>query len=212
MDETRITAFGHGEAKAMPDLASLTMTVTVQAADQAEAVRQNAEQAIAVRAVLRELGTADKDIQTQHYRVQPQFTRQKGTTVVNGYEVQNSLQVTVRNLDQVGSVIDKVTTRSALSVNYVSFGLSDRAQAEAEALSQAVVSAQRRAGVMASAAGFQLGRLLSITEGGPDAFPSLGYAGGTLSSAPAAADTPISAQQITIDAFVTLVYALEAVK
>ena len=206
MNENYITALGHGEAKAMPDVAALTMSVTVQSADQAEAVRQNAEQAAVVRALLRECGIADTDIQTSHYRVQPQYSRQKGTTTLSGYEVQNSLQVTVRNLDEVGTVIDKVTTHSALSVDYISFGLSDRVQAEAEALSQAVASAHRKAGVMAAAAGMGLGHLISMTEGSPDAFPSLGYDGGTLS----AAGTPISAQQITINASVTLVYEMEA--
>ena len=210
MNENYITALGHGEAKAMPDVAVLTMSVTVQSADQAEAVRQNAEQATVVRALLRECGIADTDIQTQHYRVQPQYSRQKGMTTLSGYEVQNSLQATVRNLDEVGTVIDKVTTRGALSVDYISFGLSDRVQAEAEALSQAVASAHRKAGVMAAAAGVGLGHLISITEGRPDAFPSLGYDEGTLSAAPTAAETPISAQQITINASVMLVYALEA--
>jgi len=208
MDE-QITASGQGEAKAMPDLATLTLTVTAEAADQAEAVRQNAEQTTAVRAVLRELGIADKDVQTQQYTVQPQYNRQKKPPTLNGYWVQNRLEVTVRDLDRVGSVIDKVTTHGALSVDYVSFGLSDRAQAEAEALSQAVVSAQRKAGVMAAAAGVGLGRLLNITEGASDGFPSSAYAGGTLSDAPAPANTPISAQQVTVNAFVTLVYALE---
>ncbi len=205
----QITASGQGETKAMPDLAALTLTVTVQAADQAEAVRQNAEHTRAVRAILRETGIADKDIETQNYTVQPQYNRQKKTPTLNGYWVQNSLQVTVRELDQVGSVIDKVATNDALSVGYISFGLSNRAQAEAEALSQAVVSAQRKAGVMAAAAGVGLGRLLSMTEGTSDGFPSSAYAGGMLSSAPAAAETPISAQQVEINAFVTLVYALE---
>ncbi len=208
MNENQITALGHGEAKAMPDFAALTLSVAVQASDQAEAVRQNAEHTTAARAALREAGIADKDIETQRYQVQPQYNRQKGTAVLSGYEVHNSLQVTVRDLDQVGSVIDKVTTNSALSVDYVSFGLSDRAQAEAEALSQAVVSAQRKAGIMAAAAGVGLGRLVSITEGASDDFLSLGYTGGTLSAAPASAETPISAQQVTVNASVTLVYAL----
>ncbi len=207
----RITVSGQGEAKAMPDLAALTLTVTAEAADQAEAVRQNAEHATAVRAVLREAGIAGKDIETQRYTAHPQYNRQKKPPVLNGYQVQNSLQVTVRDLDQVGPVIDKAAAHSAISVDYISFGLSDRAQAEAEALSQAVASAQRKAGVMAAAAGVGLGRLLSITEGtdASGVFLSDAYAGGTLSSTPSPADTPISTQQVSINASVTLVYALE---
>lgn len=205
----QITVSGQGEAKAMPDLASFTLTITVQAADQTEAVRQNAEHTTAVRAALREVGVADKDIETQNYTVQPQYNRQKKPPVLNGYWVQNRLQVTVRDLDQVGSVIDKVATHSASSVDYISFGLSDRAKAEGEALAQAVASARRRADVMARAAGVGLGRLLSMTEGASNGYLSPAYEDGTLSSAPAAVGTPISGQQIIVNAFVTLVYALE---
>lgn len=208
----QITASGQGEAKAMPDFAALTLTVTAEAADQAEAVRQNAENATAVTAALRELGIADKDVQTQQYTVQPQYNRQKKPPTLSGYWVQNRLQVTVRDLDRVGFVIDKVAANGALSLDYISFGLSDRAEADAEALSQAVVSARRRAGVMAAAAGVGLGRLLSMTEGASDGFPSSDYAEGMLSSAPAAAETPISAQQVTINASVTLVYAMGAAR
>ena len=193
----QITASGQGEAKVMPDLAIVTLRVAAEAADQAKAVRQNAEQATAVRAILRELGIADKDIQTQNYSSRPQYNHQKKPPVLIRYQVQNSLQVTVRNLDQVGPVIDKATAGGA-AVDHISFELSDRAQAEADALSQAVASAQRKAAIMAAAAGVKLGRLLSITEGADASgvFLSNAYAGGTLSSAPAPAETPISAQVV----------------
>lgn len=212
MNENYITALGHGEAKAKSDTASVVLTVVAEAADQAKAVRKNAEQTTAVITILREMGITDEDIQTKYYQVQPEYDRQVRPPVVSGYQVQNSLEVAVRNLDHIGLVIDKVTMDIATRVDGISFGLSDPSQAETEALSQAVTSAQRKAGIMAAAAGVNLGHLVSIAEGPADAYSLSAHTLGTLSDAPAPFDTSPAGKQITVNASVTLVYALEAAR
>jgi uncharacterized protein YggE len=212
MNENHITALGHGEAKAKSDVASVVLTVVAAAADQAEAVQQNAELTAALIRTLREIGVTDQEIQTQYYHVQPDYDRQVRPPVLSGYQVQNSLEVVVRDLPQVGLVIDRATADNTIRVDGVSFGLFDRAQAEAEALSQAVVSAQRKAGVMAAAAGVKLGRLLSITEGQADAYSLSAHTLGTPSDAPLSSDTSLVGKQITVNAYATLVYAMNETK
>lgn len=207
----QITALGQGEAKANSDVASVMLTVAVEAADQAEAVQRNAEQTAALVLALREIGLTDEGIQTKYYQVQPEYGRQVRPPVLNGYQVQNTLEVTVRDLAQVGLVIDKVTADSTIRVDGVSFGLFDRAEAEAEALSQAVRSAQRKAGIMAAAAGVSLGHLISITEGPADAYSISAHTLGEPSNTPRPSDTSLIGKQITVTALVTLVYALEPI-
>ena len=68
-----ITAQGHGEVKVKPDIALVTITVTTQSTNQAEAVSQNAEKSTTVLAALRDAGIVEKDIETQSYTVQPQY-------------------------------------------------------------------------------------------------------------------------------------------
>ena len=207
-----ITAQGHGEVKVKPDIALITLTVTTQSTNQGEAVSQNAVQTTSVLAALRGIAIADKDIETQSYTVQPQYDYKPSPPVLTGYQVQNSVQVTVRDLTKVGLVIDKATAGGASEVGGVSFDLSDRAAAQSEALSQAVMSAKRKAGVMASAAGVDLGRLLSITEGTISAPIRPIFAMRAMASAQSAPETPISDQQITVSADATLVYAMGGVK
>ena len=210
-----ITASGHGEIKVKPDIALVTITVTTQSKDQSEAVGQNAAKTTAVLNALKDARIAEKDIQTQSYTVQPQYDYQSspGTPVLTGYQVQNSVQATVRDLTQVGLVIDKTTAGGASEIGGVSFDLSDRAQAESQALSLAVTSAKLKAGVMASAAGVDLGRLLSINEGS-SAPPPVRPMMMSMMRAKSAdtPETPIADQQITVSADATLVYALGAVK
>ena len=208
-----ITARGHGEVKVKPDIALITLTVTTQSQNQAEAVQQNAQKTTSLLAALRETKIADKDIQTQSYTVQPQYDYKPSPPLLTGYQVQNSVQATVRDLTKVGLVIDKATAGGASEVGGVSFDLSDRTASQSQALSQAVVSARRKAGVMADAAGVSLGRLLTLTEG--DNTPTIRpvYAMRVMASAGAPApETPIAGQQITVSADATLVYAMGAAK
>lgn len=209
-----ITAQGHGEVKVKPDIALLTLTVTTQLANQAEAVQQNAVRTTSLLAALRGAGLAAKDIETQSYTVQPQYDYKPSPPVLTGYQVQNSVQVTVRDLTKVGFVIDKATAKgTGAEVGGVSFDLSDRAAAQSSALALAVRSAKLKASVMADAAGVSLGRLLTLTEGGEAPVVRPLYAMRTLAApSPAAPETPISDQQITVTADATLVYAMGAAK
>ena len=208
-----ITAQGHGEVKVKPDIALLTLTVTTQSANQADAVQQNAARTTSLLAALRGAKIAEKDIETQSYTVQPQYDYKQSPPVLTGYQVQNSVQATVRDLTKVGFVIDKATAGGASEVGGVSFDLSDRAAAQSQALALAVGSAKRKAGVMADAAGVSLGRLLTLTEGGDAPTVRPLYAMRAMASPAAAApETPIADQQITVTADATLVYAMGAAK
>jgi len=205
-----ITAQGHGEVKVKPDIALITLTVTTQSVDQAEAVRQNAVRTTTVLAALRGVAIADKDIETQSYTVQPQYDYKPSPPLLTGYQVQNSVQATVRDLTKVGLVIDKTTAGGASEIGGVSFDLSNRAQSQSQALSQAVAAAKLKAGVMAEAAGVGLGRLLTMTEGSSAPIVRPLYAMRTMAAPAAAPETPINDQQITISADATLVYAMGA--
>jgi uncharacterized protein YggE len=206
-----ITASGHGEIKVKPDIAQVTVAVTTQSKDQAEAVSQNATRTMATMAALRGAGIAEKDIQTQSYTVQPQYDYQVSPAVLTGYQVTNSVQATVHDLTKVGLVIDKTIGAGASQISGVSFNLADQSKAQAQALAIAVVTAKLKATVMAQAAGVDLGRLLTMTEGGsaPVVQPIFMRA---MAKSADAATTPIADQQITVTADATLTYAMGAAK
>ena len=207
-----ITAQGHGEIKVKPDIAQVTVAVTTQSKDQAEAVSRNATQTTATMAALRSAGIADKDIQTQSYTVEPQYDYQVSPAVLTGYQVTNSVQATVRDLTKVGLVIDKTIGAGASQISGVSFDLADHTQAQAQALAIAVVTAKLKATVMAQAAGVDLGRLMTMTEGSAPAVQVVQPVFMRAMAKSDAAPTPIADQQITVTADATLTYAMGAAK
>ena len=209
-----ITVQGHSEIKEKPDVARVTLSVTTNARHSSDAVQQNAERTSAVMASLRGAGIAGKDIQTQSYTVQPTFDYSESPPKRKGYQVENRFEVTVRDLPKVGGVLDSATASGVSEIGSVSFDVSDRAGAEAQALSQAVASAKQKAGVMASAAGVDLGRLLTMTESmaAPPVRPVPLFAARSFAAVGSVPETPIADQQITVTADATLVYAMGATK
>ncbi len=211
-----MTAHGHGEVKAKPDIARLTAEVLTHDKRQAQAVQDNARRMTDLAAAIKGLGVADKDIQTQNYTVNPQYDYSNGRQHLTGYEVTNSVQVTLRDFMQVGALIDTMTRVGVNQLDGVSYDLSDRAAAQDQALSAAVRDARRRATSMADAAGVPLGSLLSLSDGEPAPIQPIFMPRMQnvmlMGDAAQAPTTPIAAQDITVTADVTLVYALGAAK
>ena len=201
-----LTARGHADLKVRPDIARVTVSVTTQAAQQDAAAQDNARRTTAVLAALRAAGVAERDIQTEGYNVQPQYDYKPSPPVLTGFQVTNTVQVTIRDLGRAGVVVDRATQSGATDVSGLSFDLADRTAAAGRALAQAVAEAKSKAQAMASAAGVGFGRLLSLSEGSPAIVQPL-FAARAVAAGPQPA-TPVEANQITITADVTAVYAI----
>lgn len=206
--DSGLTVHGHAEMKVRPDIAYVSVGVVTQARDSTQAVADNAARATALMAALKKAGLADKDIQTQSYGVEPQYDYNASPAVLTGYQVTNTVQVTVRDLARVGQVIDAATQAGGNQINGVTFDLADRTQAEAQVLAQAVVEARVKASVMAQAAGVSLGRLMQLTEGSEPVVQPLVMERPMLMKAAAEPSTPVSAQDISVTADVTALYGL----
>lgn len=204
-----LTVHGHAENKVRPDIAYVEVGVVTQARDSTPAVQENAARSSALLTALKGAGIADRDIQSQSYGVQPQYDYQSSPAVLTGYQVTNTVRVTVRDLTKVGLVIDRATGAGGNQVSSVTFDLADRTQAEGQTLAQAVTEARAKATVMAQAAGVTLGRLLTLTEGTPPMFqPLVLNATPMFKAAAQAPSTPIQSQDIVITADVTAVYGI----
>ena len=165
---TGIHVTGAGTASATPDIAVLSLGVEGQARTVAEANAIAADAIAAVLAVLRGSGVDDDDMKTQQFSIQPQysFDRNTGIQTLTGYRVTNSLVVTLRDLDSVGSIIDAVAAAGgdATRINSIGFRVEDGVALEAEARRLALEDAVAKADLFAEATGVTRGKLVFITE------------------------------------------------
>lgn len=215
---------GTGEVNVAPDLARLSLGVQNQARESAEAARVNAEQTARVIAAVRRAGVAEKDIQTANYSIFPQYDsrpRPAGANgapqgydqVLTGYQVSNTVRVTVRRIADAGKVLDAATQAGANVAQGISFDLDTptAARARDEALRQAVADAARKAQILADAAKLGPIRLSGVIESGANVPRPMEFgADRGIALANARVATPVQPGETTVTASVSLRYRFGA--
>lgn len=166
-----ISVSGSGDASAAPDMALISLGVQQQAKTAREALNKNNRAMAAVLAALKAEGIADKDLQTSNFNIQPQYQyfkplksgRQQAPRII-GYIVANNLSVRIRDLANLGEIIDLTITLGVNSGGNIQFINENPEPLISQARQQAVKNAITKAQTLTSAAGVSLGKILSITE------------------------------------------------
>lgn len=194
---TTLNLTAEGEAKLPPDMATLTLGVTTTAPTAAEAFAENGSQMVKVMAAVKAAGLSGPDVQTSQISLSPQYVyEQNQPPKLTGYQASNQVNVTERDLTKLGRLVDAVTGAGATNVGEISFGLANPVSAENEARVRAVKALEDKARLYADAAGYHVGRLVNLTEGG-------GYEPGPprpmmALAARAAPETPVATGELDI--------------
>jgi len=167
--EHAIAVVGQGEAFGEPDVAIVSLGVSITNTDVGQAVARANQTMADITKALGDVGIDPKDIQTTNFNVWPQQQTDRATGEPTGdttYHVDSSLQVKVRKIDQAGQVIQKALDAGANSVNGLSFGINDPKPLESQARTAAIDDARQRAGELATALGVKLGDPIQVNESG----------------------------------------------
>ena len=132
-----ITVVGQGSVNIKPDIARVSVGVETSAETISEAVAENEAMMESVLVALQEVGVDEKDVQTMNYSIQldrypeplPRAEPATGEPQPQ-YRVSNMVNVTIRDLDRVGDVLDAVIEAGANNIWGVSFGLDDQSAAQ----------------------------------------------------------------------------------
>lgn len=206
--ERTITVSATGTATAEPDEARITSGVSTEAPSAREALTGNSEAMNKVIAALKAKGTDAKDIQTASFNVEPVMDYSKDGTPpkVRGYRVSNQVVVVVRDLDNLGAVLDDLVSAGANQIQGLSFEVSKAETLKDEARKDAIANALRRAKLLAAAAGAEVGQVLQISEEATPDMP-VTYAGPRFAKAQAA--VPIERGASKLEARVTTTWQLK---
>ena len=167
-----IVVAGTGRVSVEPDLAELRLGVSVARPTVDGARGVAAATMDAILAAVAAAGVDRRDVRTTRLSVQPRYDyRDNQPPVLTGYELANVVEVTVRDLDRLGDVLDGTLGAGATSMDGLSFRLADPEPAEREARLRAMAAARARADVLAEAAGLAIVGVSDIVEGGPPPFP-----------------------------------------
>lgn len=169
----RIVTTAVEEVEIAPDRAVLTFTVETRARTAAAAGTENARIQAAVLDTLRRIGIASAQLKTQGVSINPEYEypREGGRPTVVGYQAQNSIQVEVRQISLIGTVIDAGLSRGATNVGGLRFFASSTESATREALRKAVIRARADADAIADAAGGRISGVIEIISNPGSAGP-----------------------------------------
>jgi uncharacterized protein YggE len=202
-----ITVTASGTVEAEPDRARITLGVTTQAPSARQAMTENNEAMAKVISELKAKGIDAKDIQTAAFNVEPviDYSKDGAPPKTTAYRVGNQVTVLVRDLNQLGAVLDDVNSAGANQVQGLAFEVSNADTLKDDARRQAVGKAQQRAKLLAAAAGAEVGDVMQISEetsNGPITYATARFA-------KAEASAPIERGTTTLEARVTATWALK---
>lgn len=209
-----ITVDGEATINVDPDHASMTLGVVTNGDTVSDALRQNNIKMNGVLAAVRAQGVKQNELQTSAFSIEPQHPTDKNGQVlyneISGYQVTNSLTVTVSDLTKVGAIIDAAANAGANTSNNVVFEISNREELLDRARAAAMRNAKHKADMLANAVGARVGALITVGntsvqsaefESAPPPPPP--------PPPPPAPGTSILPAQLSISANVTAVFALK---
>lgn len=223
--QTTISVTGDGDAYAMPDIATVSFSITQGSKNSVDA-RKNVDVSMKkIHDFLTSAGVAEKDIKTTGYNLYPKYdyVRQPclsgavdisyrcvdSKQVLTGYEVTQSVEVKIRNLDDAGKVLGGLSDNGATNLSGLNFLVENEDAVKAQAREAAIAKAKAKAVELAKDLGVKLVRIVSFNEGGN--YPIFYGGARTMAlsadaGAPVVADVPAGQNKYTSN--VTIVYEI----
>jgi uncharacterized protein YggE len=208
-DRNTITVQGSSSITVSPTIAYVSIGVTTFNKNAASAQSENAVKMDRVYKTLASLGIKKNKIKTVNYNISPRYDYKNNVATLAGYNVINSIRVTVNDLKKVSDVLDMTVKEGVNQSNSISFGVTDeeRDRLYLQALSQAVSNAKEKANTIAAAAGIAISKPANIIEGSSAHFVQPNYRAMDMAKmASETAPTPISEGELMIEANVTVIY------
>lgn len=167
-----ITVSGTGEVYTQPDLALINLSIVTEKETVSEAMSENTEKMNNIIEEVKNQGIEEKDLKTTNFSVYPRYewheaTEEKpqGERVLVGYEVNQTLEVKIRDLEKISIIIDKATEKGANQVSNLQFIVENEDSVRSQAREEAIKEAKSKAEDISSQLGVKLVKITSFNEG-----------------------------------------------
>lgn len=159
-----ITVSGTGKAFATPDVAKYTVSIVTGPQANAEAALQNlSTRSKSVIDAIKAEGVKEEDIATTNLSINPLYDFPNGRQVLRGFEATQSVEITIRDLTKIGTILARATGEGVNAAGGLQFQVDDieavHTQAQAEAIEDAAAKAEQLADIL----GVSLGRVKTFS-------------------------------------------------
>jgi uncharacterized protein YggE len=202
---------GSASVSLTPDIAYIYIGVHSESEDATQAVTVNSERTQEVIDALLAAGIAARDIQTTNFSVYPRQDYGPSGEALDTitFVVDNTVYVTLRDIDQIGELLNEAMGAGANSISGITFDVEDKSSALSEARGQAILDARAQAEELAEAAGLSLGDIQAINSYSSTPPQPVYGAGYFAVEQGLGGSVPISPGQMTITMEVNVVYEIQ---
>jgi uncharacterized protein YggE len=181
-----VSVSGQGEVRAEPDRATVTLGVLARESSLGAARTAANRVLTALLELTRRLQIPSSAVRSTRLSVNPEYNwdTPQHARQLTGYSVQRQLVVDLRDLEQLGELLEQGVSAGANLVSEPVLDSSRRAELEREALARAVEDARRNAAVLAAALDARVGPVRSVAMTGTAVPPPLPMMRAALASAP----------------------------
>jgi uncharacterized protein YggE/ribose/xylose/arabinose/galactoside ABC-type transport system permease subunit len=212
-----ISVSGVGKITAAPNVAEISVGVVTQGVAARDALTANNEAMAALMDRLKQGGVEAKDVQTTNISINPRYSQpapRPGNLPPNefvprivGYDVNNMVQITARDLAKLGVLLDAVVGAGANQMHGIRFRIDEPERLLDGARREAMADARRKAELLAREAGVTVGRPLRIQESGGASPPPMPMRGMRM-AAMAESAVPVAAGEQELRVTVHVIYRI----
>jgi len=166
-ETTGIHVTGAGEVVVVPDLARVSLDARREGTDAAALKSELDSVTSEVLALAKTLRIDPRDVTAAAVNIYPRYRHRDGESVVEGVVVSRTIEVTLRDLDRIGDLINGALARGVNGVNGVELDASNRTALEKQALDLAIDDAVHQAEQIAARFRVGLGRLINAGGAAP---------------------------------------------
>lgn len=207
-----ISVTGEAERFVAPDTASISFSMTRKSEDLSEATNSVNKRMSNLLQSLKSDGIKESDVKTTGYNVQPQYVYVERERLFDGYRVTQSVQIKIRDLDNVNEVVTKIGELQVDNVSGLSFFIDNDDEIQEELREDAIKDAKQKASKLARALGVNLDEIVGFNEGGSGGYiPQSFFKSSTLSLEAdfAAVEASVPAGENRLQSSVTITYKLK---
>jgi uncharacterized protein YggE len=174
-DYDTITVDASAEAFASPDIADVSFSIRKENKDLSVAQGEAEVLVGGALSSLKALGIEDKDIKTSYYSANPRYEYGKeiclvyrcdeGERALVGYEVNQTINVTVRNLDNVGKVLAALGSAKVTDIYGPNFRIENEDSIKEKVREEAIAKAKAKAKTLAKNLDVRIVGIENFSEG-----------------------------------------------
>jgi len=179
---------GEGRIFTKPDIAVISFSILTEAATSKKAQDDNSAKSAKVTDFIKNQGIEDKDLKTTGYNVYPQYSYPRPVPLppvegsagsayydsnpkITGYQVNQSFEVKVRDLEKISAVLDGLVIAGANQVNNLGLRIDDLDKVKSQARESAIKNAKEKADTLKKQIGIRLGKIVNYYEGDNYPYP-----------------------------------------